>query len=149
LYKNENLFQVRRLHPMAPDAVADHVRHQYRGPDHLLSCPLHLPDADHPCRKARVPAEQVSRAGTIDSLLRVFILLAGNNNNKTRHSRGRLGVVTVSRNDTGERGDHPKCHVTFLMKIQDRELSICEKWEMSCHTGYTGQYYKMSHRERV
>ena len=64
---------------MAPDAVVDHVRDQHRGPDHLLGRPLHLPDADHPSRKTRVPAEQVSRAGTSDRRICVLILLAGNN----------------------------------------------------------------------
>jgi hypothetical protein len=66
------------MHPMAPDAVADHVRDQHRGPDHLLGRPLHLPNADHSCRKTGIPTEQVSRAGTTDRRLCVLILLAGN-----------------------------------------------------------------------
>ena len=71
-------FQVRRLHTMASDAMADHVRDQYCCPDHLLGRPLHLPDADHPSRTTRVSTEQVSRTGTTDCRFCVLILLAGN-----------------------------------------------------------------------
>ncbi len=73
-------FQVYRLHSMAVDALADHVRHQHRRPDRRLGRPLHLPDAAHRSRKTRVSAEQMSRSRSTDFGVHLYLLLGGNAN---------------------------------------------------------------------
>ena len=62
---------------MAPDAMADHVRHQYQCPHHLLHHAVHLPDAHHPGRQARVPGQPLPGVGPPHGGLRLHLLLGG------------------------------------------------------------------------
>ena len=66
------------MYSLAPHAVADHVRHQHRGPHHLLHHAFRLPDAHHSGRKTRISGEQMSWTRPTHRRSDLLLLLAGN-----------------------------------------------------------------------